>query len=317
MKRITCFFTKIGLILFTLILILSILSPVFTPKFFGLWPTTSVVNGLYELEDDSIDVLFLGSSHVMTAVSPMQIYEETGITSYNLGTEQQSLFTSYYLLKEALQKNQNPQVVVLEIYFLFPHNITTPINSDEQFVRKTFDSIKWSPNKWEAVRNLCSLDDNHTMGNYLLPFLRYHSRWSELTLTDFTYLFQDKSNPLKGFSVATEQTPSHFSGFTATEYTPSIQLTDTMVLYFKKIVTLCNENNISLVLIKTPCGDGSFQSECHDIAQEIAAENGLVFIEFNEKSVFTESGLQADTDYLDTVHTNYYGAEKISHYLAS
>lgn len=316
MKRIVCFFSKIGITLLTLILILAVLSPVFTPKFLDYWPTTAVVNGMYALEKNSIDVLFLGSSHVMTAVSPMQIYEETGITSYNLGTEQQSMFTSYYLLKEALQ-TQNPKVVVLDMHFLFAYNFETPINSDEQFVRKTFDCMKWSSNKLEAIRNLCSLDDTHTWGNYLLPILRYHSRWNDLTLKDLTYIWEDKSNPLKGFSIATEQTPSSFSGFVPEEIPRTIQLPDTMQLYFEKIVSLCAEKNISLVLIKTPCGDGSFQAERHNIVQELSDKNGLVFIDFNEKSVFDECGLQSNTDYLDAVHTNYYGSIKISHYLAS
>ena len=32
---------------------------------------------------DKVDVIFLGSSHMLNAVSPAQLYEETGITSYN------------------------------------------------------------------------------------------------------------------------------------------------------------------------------------------------------------------------------------------
>lgn len=317
MKRIILFFMKIGAVCFTLLSILFLLSPVFTPKFFGLWPTTATVNGFYALEDDSIDVLFLGSSQIMTAVSPMQIYEETGITSYNLGTEQQSMLSTYYLLKEAL-KTQKPKVVVLEIHFLFTYNHETPVNSDEQFVRKTFDYMKWSSNKWEAVRTLCALDDDHSLKSYLLPFLRYHDRWSDLSKEDFTYTFQDKSNPFKGFSLTTEFDNSYtFSGYLPEDIPSTIELPETMLTYFNKIVSLCKENGISLVLMKTPRGDGSFQAERHNTIQPIADENNLVFIDFNEKALFDEIGYNTATDYLDSTHVNYFGAKKITHYLAS
>ncbi len=35
--------------------------------------------------DTEYDVLFFGSSHVYSAISPMQLWKDYGITSYNLG----------------------------------------------------------------------------------------------------------------------------------------------------------------------------------------------------------------------------------------
>lgn len=314
-KPIFSYVCKIALPIFSLLLVLSLLTPVFVPKSYGVWATTSVLDGFYELEEDSIDVLFLGSSQIMTAVSPMQIYEETGITSYSLGTEQQNLVTTYYWLKEALDY-QKPKVVILDTLFLYPYYSDSALNSKEEFVRKSLDYMKWSPNKWEAITTVCSLDENHEIQNYIFPFLRYHSRWSDLTVSDFTYAFSDKENPLKGFSIITEKEVLEFSGFTDTDSTEAAEPLETMELYFEKIVSLCEEEGITLVLLKTPRGNGSFNEASHNGIQQLADRHQLTFIDFNEKSLFDEIQFDPSNDYLDVSHVNYYGAEKITHYLA-
>ncbi len=316
MKKLIYLYSKIAAVLICLVLLLSLLTPVFVPKYGDTFGTTVVMDGFYELEDNSIDVLFLGSSQIMTAISPVQIYEKTGISSYNLGTEQQNMVLSYYLLKEAL-RFQTPQIVFLDVFFLFPYNDNpSPLNSSEEFVRKPIDYMKWSANKWETIRTICSLDTGHDMKNYLFPFLRFHSRWNDLTLEDFTYLLKDKTNPLLGFSVTEEKEPQDFQGFEPEDPSLTEELPDTMELYFKKIVSLCQEKNITLVLIKTPRGDGSFEEIRHNTVAKLAEENELVFIDFNERSLLEEIGFDPENDYMDFSHINCYGAEKLTDYLA-
>lgn len=310
------FLRKILLLLLCFLLSITLLTPIFTPKFYDGLATTAVVEGFYELENNSIDVLFLGSSQIMTAISPMQIYAETGIPSYNLGTEQQNLVTSYFLLKEAL-RFQSPKVVVLDMFFLFPYYNESALNSKEEFVRKPFDYMKWSSNKWEAVNTLCALDDTHELQNYLFPFLRYHSRWSELKLSDFTNLIKNKDNPLKGFSIVTDIEPLDFSGFSPTDPSLYGEPLETMLQYFEKIVSLCEENNIELVLIKTPRGNGSWGEVYHNTIHTLADKYKLIFFDYNEKALFDKINFNPSTDYQDVSHVNYYGAQKITKHLTS
>lgn len=317
MKKIFSLLCKLSAILIAFLLIILLITPVFIPKFTGEFPTTSVIDGFYALPEHHIDVLFLGSSQIMTSVSPMRIYEQYGYTGYNLGTEQQNMIASYYLLKEAL-KYQDPQIVVLDIMFLFPYTPESLLNSKEEFVRKSIDCMKWSENKLEFVKTVCDLDSAHEFRNYLFPFIRYHSRWSDLSLSDVSYLFQDKNNPLRGFSIAgcVEDSEDLFEGFTPKDKDAKEDLLPVMEEYFYKIVNLCKERNISLVLIKTPKADGSFSEAKHNSIQQIADEEQLSFIDFNEKSVYDAADFHAETDYNDSTHINYYGAYKISDYLA-
>lgn len=315
MKKLIPVFCKLTSICIVFALIIMLITPVFVPKFTDTFATTSVIDGFYAMPQDNIDVLFLGSSQIMTAISPMQIYEEYGITGYNLGTEQQNLIASYYLLKEALSY-QKPQIVMLDVMFLFPYAQNTPLNSDEKFVRKSIDYMKWSSNKWEYIKTVCSLDSTHEIRNYLVPFLRYHSRWADLTLEDFTYLFQDKHNPLRGFCISKRvENDDQFTGFTLSDSTAHAELLPTMEEYLYKIIHLCQEQNISLVLIKTPKANGSFNEACHNTIQDLADSEEISFIDFNEQNAFQAMNFDVTTDYNDGTHINYYGACKISDYI--
>lgn len=51
---------------------------------------------------DQIDVLFLGSSHVLNGINPVQLYSEYGITSYNMGKPGGMVTESYWTLMNAL-----------------------------------------------------------------------------------------------------------------------------------------------------------------------------------------------------------------------
>ena len=68
----------------------------------------------FKLEkDNSLDVIFLGDSETYANFSPLQIWNETGITSYVMGISAQRLCDTYTLLNESIHK-QEIKVVVLE-----------------------------------------------------------------------------------------------------------------------------------------------------------------------------------------------------------
>lgn len=85
----------------------------------------------YSLPRNSIEFLTLGSSHIAYGFSPLMLYKETGITSYNLGTFGQAVDVSYFLLKEAL-KYQKPKNVFLDVSKLS--------SNEEKEISRTFIS---------------------------------------------------------------------------------------------------------------------------------------------------------------------------------
>ena len=72
-------FVIIGLI------ILNVLGKVFIPKWITVKDNriTYIVKGFYEEPKNSLDVIFMGNSDVYRGISPITLWDEYGIASYN------------------------------------------------------------------------------------------------------------------------------------------------------------------------------------------------------------------------------------------
>ena len=64
---------------------------------------------------DQVDVLFFGSSHVLNSMNPLYLYEQYGITSYNMAKHGGILSESYWLLMNSLDYCQ-PKYVACGIF---------------------------------------------------------------------------------------------------------------------------------------------------------------------------------------------------------
>lgn len=290
-----------------------------TPKFFTDtdWPTTTTFAGFYDLDKDSVDVLFLGSSHGVTSFCPQELYNQYGITSYNLSSDQQGLVTSYYWLKEAL-RYQTPKAVVLECYFCFPYIADEPLNTDESYTRKAIDFMRWLPVKSEAVRTICEIDDKQDAWSYYLPHLRYHERWlwDHPDRNDYTYRAMAGHSELKGYS------PLHFylgekgEGFEPHDMDTAAdcaQMAPLMLTYLDKINDLCQEKGMPLILTITPAVSANIDM-CNAV-RAYADREGCTFISFNEQNVYRQMDYQMDADNCDDGHPNIWGAVKVSDYI--
>ncbi|MCR4705759.1 MAG: hypothetical protein K5641_06825 [Lachnospiraceae bacterium] len=287
------------------------LTQVFTPgQDEGDWALGSTYAGFYAEPEASIDVLFLGSSYGAAAFSPNVLVETCGIRSYNLCCEQQSIFTSYYWLKEAL-RFQSPKVVVLDPMLLFPWDEGSPINSPEPFTRAAFDAMHWSSVKKDAVMDLCARDDSHELGSYLFPLRRYHDRWKELGESDFAPAPSYDDNGTRGYVALDAE-----SGNTGYEplYPEGVdQYTDPLPLmkeYLDRIATLCAERGIHLCLITTPSvamNNGAFHA-----LTEYAKNKGILYFDMNEYRYYAKIGYDFATDNAEDSHANVSGARKIT-----
>ena len=68
----------------------------------------------YEQKPGSIDVMFYGSSHTYSDINPAVLWDQEGISSYDLAGSLQPLWNTYYYMKESL-KYQRPKVMVVEL----------------------------------------------------------------------------------------------------------------------------------------------------------------------------------------------------------
>ena len=306
-----------GILLIVLIfLFVSLTNRVLIPKYYfdQDWPTTSTFIDFYKLEENTVDVLFFGSSHSVSSFSPQKLYDEFSIRSYNLSSEQQNLLVSYYWLKEAL-KYQTPKAVVLDTYILYPHKKGEALNSDESTTRKALDFMRWSKNKIAAIEDVANLDEKQSKVSYYFTNIRFHTRWKELSEDDFTFLKMEERGGLKGFSA--------FSGFCMSEkYVPfkadasdeEATMHPVMKEYLDRIVQLCKAEGITLILTKTPSTEVNIKK--YNTLMKYSEENEITYIDYNEELVYQEAGFNYSKDSHDIYgHLNIWGAEKATEYM--
>ena len=307
---------KAAAFLTVLCLCLGFFSVLLTPKYYqeDIYPTTSTFCEFYQLEKNSVDVLFLGSSHAVTAFDPCVLYENWGLTSYNLGSEQQSLLISYYWLKEAL-RYQKPSAVVLDTYFLFPYYNSSPINAKEAYLRKALDFMRRSPVFFEAVHEITKTEPEQSAVSYLFPGVRYHDRLHTLTEKDYQFSRLVHTEGLMGYGMLLyESEDERYEPIDMFGDADPDEMVPLMADCLDRIVSLCEENDIALILTKTPAvGQTAEKSQC---TQNYADEHGLMFIDFNDSSVyFSELEYNFYSDNSDNEHANLWGANKITNYL--
>ena len=295
------------LVLFFLLLCaaLWLLGRIFEPKYMS-----GVLEGAmtreYYTEENPHDVIFVGDCEVYENFSPVTMWEEKGITSYIRGSAQQLIWQSYYLLEEVFER-ESPKVVVYNVQSM---KYDTP--QSEAYNRMTLDGMPLSKHKIDAIR--ASATEDEELISYLIPFLRYHSRWSELTAEDIEYAFHRDSVTIAGYLMRADVEP--MTKLPTAPVLDDCTIGETCWEYLDKMQKLCDANGAKLVLIKSPSLWPHWYDEWDEQISDYAAEHGLDYI--NLLNVSDEIGIDMQTDTYDAgLHLNIYGAEKLSRYFAA
>jgi hypothetical protein len=282
--------------------ILIILQGLLKPKYMTAIHEGNLVAEYYD-EVKKHDVIFIGDCEVFSNVSPVALWENYGITSYIRGSAQQLLWHSYYLLKDTISY-EKPKVVVFNVLAM---KYNEP--QKEAYNRLTLDGMKLSKTKLEAVD--ASMLEEEALITYLFPILRYHSRWNELNSEDFKYLFQKDTVSHNGFLMRIDVKPVTIipEGKKLVDY----QFGDNSYDYLDRITKLCKDNDIELILIKSPSVYPYWYEEWDEQMVQYAKENDVTYINFLK--VTDEMGIDYSQDTYDGgLHLNLAGAEKFTNY---
>jgi len=285
-----------------LVLCIGFLNALFMPKYMTDIQEGAMIAEYYKEETDH-DLVFIGDCEVYENFSPDVLWNEYGIVSYIRGSAQQLIWQSYYLLEETL-KYETPDVVVFNVLSM---KYAEP--QSEAYNRMSIDGMRLSASKWGAIQ--ASMTEEENALSYLLPLLRYHSRWNELSKEDLTYLFRRDIVTDSGYLMNVKVKP-------AANVPPGKPLADYQFAplcyeYLDKMADLCEEKGVELVLIKAPSLYPYWYEEWEVQMEEYAAERGLHYINFLE--LIEETGIDFETDTYDSgLHLNLYGAEKLSHW---
>lgn len=251
-------------------------------------------------EKQDIDVLFLGTSHVLDGVSPMELWRDFGVTSYNMGNSSEPLDVTEWVLRIAMQTHK-PKVAVIDVYYI-------DRRVDEEWMyayRHLFlDAVPLSPLKVDAVR--ATLPKSEWL-EFLMPFSLYHGRWEEL-LGGTAERNVDCEPCMMGGEFRIDR--AVVLPYARTTLADESEQPGEQALV--RIAALCRENGIEPVFIAIPAPVSEEEQKHMNRVHALAAELGVPFV-----NLFDVEGLvDFDTDCYDYLgHMNPDGATKITAYL--
>jgi hypothetical protein len=285
-----------------LLVFLMLLQRLLMPKYITEIHEGRMIEEYYD-EVKQHDVIFVGDCEVFSNISPVTLWENYGITSYIRGSAQQLVWQSYYLLKDTLTY-EKPKVVVFNVLAM---KYNEP--QKEAYNRLTLDGMKLSKAKLGAIK--ASMMPEEEFISYLFPILRYHSRWNALSSEDFKYLFQKDKITHNGFLMRIDTKPVTF--LPEARKLADYSFGSNAYSYLDKMTQLCKENDIRLILIKSPSVYPYWYPEWDQQMTDYAKEKGLTYINFlNDTGAM---GIDYNTDTYDAgLHLNLAGAEKFSDY---
>lgn len=259
----------------------------------------SSLDTLYEMEENQVDVLFMGSSHCYCSIITADLWEEYGIAGMNLCISGQDIAGTYHTLKEAL-KTQKPKVVCIEAYgAAFSGYII-----EGNLYRNTLP-YKPSRNAYDVVEAIGTSQEEKE--NLWLRWPIVHTRYKELKRNDFG------ENPYPYLGYKAEFTTNAALPVVWSVGEESLPMDGENEKWFRAIMELAEAEEIELCFFLAPSVEEEEHQKKYNYLKAMAEEGGFPFV--NLIQMKNELGLEEATDFVDNNHTNYFGAQKVTAYM--
>ncbi len=256
----------------------------------------------YKQPEGTVDALFVGSSHIFCHINTGVLWDEYGISGFDLAGAEQPFWNSYYFIKEAL-KTQRPKVIVLDI--------TTPgvrpidYQPENWLITNTY-GLKRSADRYENIK-VSSIPDSFK--RMLIPLNSTHGRYSDLSEEDFAqYAY---SVDFKGFDP--RESIVKFERPDVAGVTERGELSDKEDLYLRKIIDYTKSQGVPLLFFSSPYIVTAEEQAKFNTIFDIADEYGVPYIDCNK--LYDEIGLDFDNDFAEILHLNRTGNAKLTSYL--
>lgn len=290
--------------------ILTILTLIYIPKWDGL--DARLMRNFYAEEENSLDVIMIGSCNSYTSFLPTVAYDEYGMSACVFSGPDQELVTSYHYLIDSL-KTQKPKVVALEALFL----TCEPTPKREYYNRTAVEYMPPSLNKAKLIMDLGAMESEYmqtvnpsspgkilTWAGYFFPLLRYHGR-EDVTMDDVTFHFERDDQVLHhGGSAHYNFIVNDSVDFP--EIHNGYEIRDVSREYFIKMRDLCEKEGITFLLVKSP-NSWRWDDENTAVVREFAEEQGVPFLDMHTYDDWLVSDYSQSTGRL-----NVYGMKKFT-----
>ena len=301
---------------------------------------------------DSIDTVFIGNSDIYRAISPVDLFHQTGITSAIAGRPNKQLSEVPGDIRDIL-RYQNPKTIVLETDCMFsgtnpgfkkgispleaeaakvdvagqaPSKATDADVAGQAPSKATdTDVAGQAPSKatdtahqniFAKCKALLQEGDSAFLAalNYKFPLVKYHDNWKHLKLTTFLQPRGKYHFSNKGMAYANTVKAYPFGNeYMQLSGGKHAMLSEEKLDQFQKIYDLCDRNGIRLVLLTVPSAN-TWNKGKSDTVKQLAKKYDLTYYDYNRQ---LPAGFDWATDSKDGGnHLNYAGASAVTKDLA-
>ncbi len=279
--------------------------------------TRYMLKDMYE-QKENIDVVFLGASHVYVGIDPFEADKLLDCNTFNASSSSQQYLGSYYMLKEISDANDVGTVFLDTTYIM--------AGFEEEVDRQTYILSDYmrngSKNKWDylieakgsngILNTLFPMIHNSQFPHRVLPgrlstayknydhsCVRYEEEW-----------YKGKGFVVKDYAVDEGHVFVNEWPMDTDEWMHQHTLSNLC-----KVIELCRERGIELVLIDCPMPDATlkdagYYQEYIDYMKQLAYGEKLAYLNFNlSKEEVLKMSRQ---DYYDNGHMNIHGAQKFT-----
>lgn len=284
-------------------------------------------------EKDKVDAVYFGTSGVDRYWISAKAYEEYGMTVYNLTCDAMPVWLYDIMIDEAFTY-QNPELLIFDIRAFGQTNIDFPGAVDIR-ARRVMDAMGLLT--WNRVRAamrtmeiMHTLDENQPRFDisYLLPFVKFHSKWTD-SPTDTPPFTLDNTaghdpSTTGGFVLHSKysiyqqkQSPINYEDDYDLNYYEALDPISEQALY--DVLNYTKELGVEVLFVDTPQFMSNTELGRANEVIRILEENDVPYISYNTSGASEALNVTFDleTDFYESSHTNFYGAEKFTASLAA
>lgn len=249
----------------------------------------------YSLADNSLDTVFLGSSHSYCTFDPEIIDSIADTCSYQLGMPLQHYDSTYFTLLEVLNYHK-PKNVIVEVYW-------DMLDDDFELTQAVtlFQVLKNSDLEQQYISEVFPLGEKI---KYNTNVLKYQADYFAYKTSDIKKRIENHfevSLPAAERQVGTEQYRSR--GYTYCDYKmldseldktnqfrnfdgSNWEISKVQKKWLEKIVNTCNENDINLIFVTAPIANISMTyiqnyDVIHNYVQNMADKWSIPYYDYN------------------------------------
>lgn len=262
----------------------------------------SSVKMLDNTPGNTVDVAFVGTSHVYNGLYPGYLWEQYGIPAFDMSISGMDKYSTLYYVKEFCKK-QSPKVVCVDAYaFLYERNAV------QGNVYRNMLSMHLGVNNVNMIRDYVGKED---MWDYVLRWPIIHTRYKELKQDDF--FFGGVNKYLRGERMLFDREGlDEIADYHASDILEPISDKNREIV--DALIDVSLQEDFKLLFMVVPYGASAEDTAKLRGIEKYLGERGYLL--YNGIAAKDEMNIVPMDDYCDFAHLNYYGALKFTEWIS-